>query len=317
MKTPRIAITMGDPRGIGPEIIAALMANPQRLPKGIYLVLGDDQILSGRGAQKTDRSPTKPGFYILPVTSYAPKSLSPQKAAQASFLYIQKAADLALDGGADAIVTGPVDKKAITASGQKFSGHTEYLAGRSGSKEVTMMFVGPRLKVSLVTLHIPHHRVAQELDRSKILKTARQTLEALQTYFKIRKPKLALAALNPHAGEGGLTGKEEKEILMPAVAQAQAHGINLQGPFPADTLFHRAVQGEFDAVISLYHDQALIPAKLLDFEKTVNVTLGLPFIRTSVDHGVAYDIAGRGIASSESMFAALRLAVKMAKTKGR
>ncbi len=326
MITPRIAITMGDPRGIGPEILSALTVAPRRWPKGIFLVLGDDRILRWRTPlrsvlpqkiEKGEPFPTRPGIYLLSLTSCSPKSLSPKEAAKASFLYIQKATRLALQGKVDAIATGPVDKKAITTSGQKFLGHTEYMAQQSERREVTMMFAGPQLKVSLVTLHIPLNQVAQSLERGKILRTARQTFEALQIYFKIKQPRLALAALNPHAGEGGLTGREEERILKPAVTLAQAQGIDLQGPFPADTLFHHAVQGRFDAVIALYHDQALIPAKLLNFEKTVNVTLGLPFIRTSVDHGVAYDIAGRGIASSESMLAAIHLAVKMVKTKGK
>lgn len=310
---------MGDPKGIGPEILIDLFSKRSLLPSAVYLLLGDAQILSPlRGkVWDSEEPPSRPGTYIVPVTSIPKRALSSKKGAKASLDYIEKGAQLALDRKVDAIVTGPVDKKGISRLGKRFTGHTEYLARRSKVEDPAMMFVGPSLKVSLVTVHLPLHQVSKCLNPKRIVKTAERTSEALKGYFAIQEPRLALAALNPHAGEEGLLGQEEREVLQPAMVQARRKRIHLEGPFPADTLFWRAAQGEFDAVIALYHDQGLIPAKLLDFDKTVNVTLGLPFIRTSVDHGVAYDIAGKGIASSESLRSAIQLAVRMAKTRKR
>jgi 4-hydroxythreonine-4-phosphate dehydrogenase len=224
---------------------------------------------------------------------------------------------MAMEGKVKAIVTAPVSKEAIHGAGIAFRGHTEYLAEISGTRDFVMMLAGERLKVALVTTHVPLEAVARLLTDEKIFSVIEITARGLQEYFELRSPRLAVAALNPHAGEGGLFGNEEG-IISRAVQRARDRGLSVSGPLPADSLFHRVQMGEFDAVVCMYHDQGLIPLKLLHFDTAVNVTLGLPFVRTSVDHGVAYDIAGKGLANSRSMEEALRLAARMARrTKGR
>ena len=255
---------------------------------------------------------------VLPLSHLprdkGPSEISPQEGSRASFAYLEMAGRMALEGKVEAIVTAPVSKEAIHGAGIPFRGHTEYLAEISGTKEYVMMLAGERLKVALVTTHIPLWAVAKLIQERKILSVIEVTSRGLQAYFNLRTPRMAVAALNPHAGEGGLFGEEER-IICRAVQSARDEGLCVSGPWPADSLFHRAQQGEFDAVICMYHDQGLIPLKLLHFDTAVNVTLGLPFIRTSVDHGVAYDIAGKGVANPSSMVEAIRLAARMAGIK--
>jgi len=221
-----------------------------------------------------------------------------------------------MEGRVEAVVTGPVSKEEISRGGAPFRGHTEYFAGLGGTKEFVMMLAGERLKVALVTTHLPFREVAGSLREEKILSVIEVTGRGLREYFGIPEPRIAVTALNPHAGEGGLLGHEEK-VISRAIERARGEGAAVSGPWPADSLFHRAVGGEFDAVVCMYHDQGLIPLKLIHFDDAVNVTLGLPFIRTSVDHGVAYDIAGKGVASSRSMEEAILLAARMARKKRR
>jgi len=327
---PLIAITMGDPRGIGPEVVAKAFARVSLQQVCTPLVLGDVKLLS-RTVEKMGLSlsvvevpeefqDVRPG--VLPVLplSHLPQGnggdISPEESSWASFAYIEKAAKMAMEGKVAAIVTAPVSKEAISGTGIPFRGHTEYLAEISGTKDFIMMLAGERLKVSLVTTHVPLWAVAKLLRTEKILSVIEITCKGLQDYFDVREPRIAVAAVNPHAGEGGLFGKEE-EMIARAVRQAGEKGLAVSGPWPADSLFHRASRGEFEAVVCMYHDQGLIPLKLLHFDTAVNVTLGLPFIRTSVDHGVAYDIAGKGIANSRSMEEAIRLAVRMAGFKNK
>jgi 4-phospho-D-threonate 3-dehydrogenase / 4-phospho-D-erythronate 3-dehydrogenase len=327
---PVIAVTMGDPRGIGPEVVVKALNRAAIRRACTPLVLGDAGILRAtidrlhfrlEVEEIGERIPEgKPEVLsILPLSQLAsalnPMGISAEEGGRASFLYIEKAGQMVMAGQVDGISTAPVSKEAISGAGIPFRGHTEYLAEISSTKEFVMMLAGKRLKVALVTTHLPLGEVAQALQEEKIFSVIVITGVGLQKYFHRPNPRIAVAAFNPHAGEGGLFGREE-EIIGRAIQKASAEGFLVSGPWPADSLFFRAKNGEFDAVVCMYHDQALIPLKLLHFESAVNVTLGLPFVRTSVDHGVALDIAGRGVASSRSMEEAILLAARMAKTKG-
>ncbi|MBE0598284.1 MAG: 4-hydroxythreonine-4-phosphate dehydrogenase PdxA, partial [Desulfuromonadales bacterium] len=226
--------------------------------------------------------------------------------------YIEWACDRCLAGEAAAMVTAPINKGAIHQAGSPFPGHTELLAQRCGIDKVVMMLGGERLKVCLVTTHLALRQVPQLLTTAEILATVRITDAAFRRFFGHSRPRIAVLALNPHAGEGGLFGDEEGRLIAPAIEAARGEGIDASGPHSADTLFWFAVQGGYDAVVCMYHDQGLIPLKLLHFDDGVNVTLGLPIVRTSVDHGTAYDLAGTGRASEVSLVAAIRMAEEMA-----
>lgn len=323
---PKIAITMGDPRGIGPEVVAKAFARAALHDVCKPLVLGDVNVFSrtvtsmrlGLSVVEAEEGlqefrpgvlPVLPLSHLLP--DKGPGEISSQESSRASFAYVEMAGRMALGGRVEAIVTAPVSKGAIHGAGIPFRGHTEYLAEISQTREYVMMVAGERLKVALVTTHIPLRAVAKFIQEMKILSVIEITGRGLQVYFNLSTPRIAVAALNPHAGEGGLFGEEEG-IISRAVQRARDQGLCVSGPWPADSLFHRAEDGEFDAVVSMYHDQGLIPLKLLHFYTAVNITLGLPFIRTSVDHGVAYDIAGKGMANPSSMVEAIRLASEMA-----
>jgi 4-hydroxythreonine-4-phosphate dehydrogenase len=212
------------------------------------------------------------------------------------------------------MATAPISKRVLQSAGHRYPGHTELLAQLSGVDDVVMMLAGERLRVTLVTIHEALRDVPGLLSRERILRTIRTTAAGLSRYF-VHRPRLAVLALNPHGGEGGIFGREEEEIIAPAIAAAREEALDVRGPFPADTLFHVAVRGAYDAVVCMYHDQGLIPLKLLHFDDGVNVTLGLPIIRTSVDHGTAYDLAGTGRASSASMAAAILMAADMAEKR--
>ena len=326
---PLIAITMGDPRGIGPEVIVKALAQLSRQRVCIPLVLGDFNILA-RTVQalglKLRVVEVAEGFRnfqpesvpVLALSKFPwkkfPADIPFQESSRAAFAYVEKAANLAMKGKVEAIVTAPVSKEAISGVGISFRGHTEYLAEASGTKEFVMMLAGKRLKVALVTTHLPLREVSGLLQVERIRSVIEITNQGLQDYFDVSTPRIAVAGLNPHAGENGLFGEEES-IISQAIRQVSPKGLLVSGPWPADTLFCRAKQGEFDAVVCMYHDQGLIPLKLLHFEDAVNITLGLPFIRTSVDHGVAYDIAGKNMANARSMQAAIQLAAQMATKK--
>ena len=229
--------------------------------------------------------------------------------------YIINAVHLALEGEVDAMVTCPISKVLMQRAGHFFEGHTQLISHMTGTGEYVMMLAGERLRVALVTIHCSLKEVPEILDSEMILRTISITAMALKKDFGLKTPRLAVAALNPHAGESGLFGSEESEIILPAVQKARAEGILVEGPLPADTLFYKAATGGFDAVIAMYHDQGLIPLKLLHFSDAVNVTLGLPIIRTSVDHGTAYDIAGTGKADSSSLKSAIRMAVEISRNR--
>ena len=277
---PRLAVAVGDPRGIGPEVVRKALRQP----------LNADVRIVGGWDDDGERSELEAG----------------RAAAQA----IAAAARQALDGQVDAIVTGPVHKQALRAAGYEFPGVTEYLAHLSGDVPVAMMLATGRLRVVLVTTHLPLREVVSTITTDRVVKTGRITSEALQRWWGIAAPRLAVCALNPHAGEGGLFGDEDERVLRPA-----ATALGAAGPLPADTVFVKALRGEFDAVLAPYHDVGMTAVKVSGFGTGVNITLGLPFIRTAPDHGTALDIAGKGIADAGSMRAALELAVQLAEAR--
>ncbi|MFQ5900263.1 MAG: 4-hydroxythreonine-4-phosphate dehydrogenase PdxA [Thermodesulfobacteriota bacterium] len=311
---PRIGITMGDPAGIGPEIILKALADPdiQRLCR--IVILGDERVL-GDVAEQLGVISHKSEISIINLSNLNPHILTGMACGKAMAAYIKKAVEIALKGEVDAIVTAPINKELLNMAGFAFPGHTEFIAKLTGAKDVCMMLAGERLKVSLVTTHCPLMAVSRLLNRKGILKTIRLTHKTLVDYFGAPSPRIAVASLNPHGGEKGLFGREERYLIRPAVKEAVRFGINAIGPLPSDTLFYKALKGSFDAVVTMYHDQGLIPIKLLYFGRAVNITLGLPIIRTSVDHGTAYDIAGKGVADPSSLLQAIKTAVSMALKK--
>ena len=325
---PRIGITMGDPAGVGPEIIIKALSGGEKTRDYTPLILGDYELLSrcadelrcGIKLVSVDNpgQPVNDGsIAVLSLTRLGhikPGSIS-KEAGKASGIYIEKGAALAMDGLVDGIVTAPINKESFNLGGFSYPGHTEFLAHLTSTEDYAMMLMGDSLKVILLTIHCALMEVAGRLSVSDTLRIIRLSNESLKKFFGIAEPRLALASLNPHAGEGGLFGREEEDILIPASDEARKEGIDVTRPLPSDTLFFSAVRGAYDAVICPYHDQGLIPLKLLHFEDGVNVTLGLPIVRTSPDHGTAYDIAGKGVASSESIEAAVKVAVSMALAK--
>ncbi|MBU5635323.1 4-hydroxythreonine-4-phosphate dehydrogenase PdxA [Geomonas sp. Red69] len=321
---------MGDPSGIGPEIIAAALADPAVTKLCRPLVLGDraaiERGIAVAGVDLTVVSapdlvppadPLPGTLYLRELSTLAPEEMvfgKPGPAGgDACYRYICEAATLCMDGVAAAMATAPINKESLNSAGHRFPGHTELLAELTGGQEVVMMLAGDRLRVTLVTIHEALSRVPELVTFERVLSTIRITHDSLSRWF-CKSPRLAVLALNPHCGEGGMFGDEESSIIAPAVAAAREEGIDAVGPLSADTLFHFAAQGGYDAVVCMYHDQGLIPLKLLHFDDGVNVTLGLPIIRTSVDHGTAYDLAGTGKASPASMKAALVMASQMAQT---
>jgi 4-hydroxythreonine-4-phosphate dehydrogenase len=288
---PRIGITVGDPAGIGPEIAAKAAADAQVLEQCEPILYGSDTadaaIARGRVSAAAGRA-----------------------AYDAIVAAVQDASARRLD----AIATAPINKEAFAAAGLPWRGHTDLLAHLTGSRRAVMMFYADTLRVILATVHIPLRDVAGTLTQD-VMEATIDVAAAELPRFGFAAPRLAVAGLNPHAGEHGLLGTEENTVLEPAIAACRSRGIDVTGPFPADTIFIRAMRGEFDAVVACYHDQGLIPVKLAAFGRAVNVTLGLPIIRTSVDHGTAFDIAGRGLADPSSMIEAVRLAARLARAK--
>jgi 4-hydroxythreonine-4-phosphate dehydrogenase len=330
MTKPIIAITMGDPAGVGPEVIARAIADPEISGICRPLVIGDPGAME-RAVEVTGQTirlvlteglPTKDtdGTILLrPLSNLAPTDMEyggpSSEAGDAMFRYINEAVRLCLAGEAAAMVTAPISKAALNRGGHRYPGHTELLADLTGCRDYVMMLAGDRLRVTLVTIHEPLSEVPRLITRERVLTTIRTTHQGLHKYFR-RNPRLAVLALNPHCGERGLFGDEERRFILPAVEAARSEGIDARGPLSADMLFHFAARGDYDGVVCMYHDQGLIPLKLLHFHDAVNITLGLPIIRTSVDHGTAYDLAGTGKASHVSMVASIRAAVGMAKKAG-
>ncbi len=324
---PLIAITMGDPAGIGPEIIAKVVDSGEIFPLCRPVVIGDTGVVR-KVIEEMRLSVTVRGISALSAADPASGKIdvldlnnvdlsrhrwgSPDMASGRAVVdYIRTAADLAMKGEADAIVTAPINKEMMNAAGFHYGGHTELLAELTGAKEYGMMFAGGGLRIILVTIHVALKDVAHQIRKANVLKTLRLAHKAMK-YFGIEKPRIGVAALNPHAGEGKLFGSEEWDEILPAVLQARTEGINASDPLPADTLFYKTRNNYFDIVVAMYHDQGLGPLKMLAFGNAVNITVGLPIIRTSVDHGTAYDIAGKGCADPSSLIEAVKLASNMA-----
>jgi 4-hydroxythreonine-4-phosphate dehydrogenase len=314
-----IVLTCGEPAGIGPEIAAQAWAalsgkvammwlgDPRHLPKGTPHQVIDDP--SQAEAISTDMLPVLAHSFAGDATAGRPDPAN----AIGVIDVIARAVDLVSSGQASAICTAPIHKKALKDGADfAYPGHTEYLAALAGQSDVVMMLASEQLRVVPATIHIALSEVPTALTPALLRRTIEITHAGLETQFGITAPRLAISGLNPHAGEGGAMGSEELDWINTLVTQMTSEGFDLRGPLPADTMFHASARATYDAAIAMYHDQALIPIKTLDFDKGVNVTLGLPFIRTSPDHGTAFDIAGRGIANPSSMIEAIRMAHRMA-----
>ena len=325
-----IGITMGDPGGIGPEIVVKALADPVIRRQAKFIIFGMNEPL----AYAADAIEIEPFWirhqhekisrdyprqvvvadydeYPVPAWIHAPNTIS----GQSSVRFCLDAIEAARNNIIDAVVTAPISKTSWKMADQTWPGHTEMLADRCKSRRKVMMFVAGPLKLALATIHEALFELRHKFTIGCVFEPIDLLDIALKDYFGIKNPKIGVAGLNPHAGEDSRFGDEEKRIISPAILLAQEVGINCSGPYPADTLFLRAVGGEFDGVVAMYHDQGMIPVKMLAFNEAVNVTIGIPIIRTSPCHGTAFDIAGRGIANPASMKAAIRLAVEMAQTK--
>lgn len=329
MKKVRIGITLGDPAGIGMEITLKALKDRALLRSATFLLIGDYGAATHVQRQLGMKSFN---FHILSdigrlhlseelinfinlgnVTYNIPYGKIDARCGKAAYEYINMACLLLRSrNNLDALVTAPINKESLNLAGYKFQGHTQILAQRFKARYVRMMFCAEKLRVVLVTIHIPLKNVPPLITKKKISDTIFAVNRTMNTFFKIKKPRIAVCGLNPHAGEDGLFGTEEKEHIIPAIKKAKSHKLKVEGPFPADSLFWKAKGGEFDTVIAMYHDQACIPFKTLYFDKGVNVTLGLPFIRTSPDHGTAFDIAGKNQANPNAMIEAIKVAIEMA-----
>ena len=310
---PTIALTTGDPAGVGPEIVLKALADPGMAQLARWIVVGDARILAmaerqcGIPLSHAEIRDTREGLEDL--TGFELGKLD-ARCGTAGVAYVRIAAEMCLRGEAGAMVTAPLNKEAVTLSGRPFSGHTEYIAELCGATESRMLLASERLSTVHVSTHIALRR-ACDLDQGRILRTIELGHEAMKL-MGFARPRIAVCGLNPHAGEHGLFGAEDQRAILPAVQAARTQGIDCSGPHAGDTVFLQAVRGSYDLVVAMYHDQGHIPMKLIDFEGTVNVSLGIPIIRTSVDHGTAFDIAGKNRANPTSMKQAMRLAARMA-----
>lgn len=329
-----LIVTMGDPAGIGPEIIVKAVIDGSLDDVGERLLVAGDVAVLQRAAElyglTAVAEASDNGEYVLALGKRCLRvqplsQLDPQQVpvgqiqavcGRAMLDYIEWACDQCRSGQAAAMITAPIQKEAIRAAGCEFPGHTELLAERCGVDKVVMMLGGEKLKVCLVTTHLALRDVPDAVTAAEIDATLKITDSAFRRYFTLSDPRIAVLALNPHAGEGGMFGDEEQQLIAPAIERAKAAGMDVSGPHSADTLFHFAAKGDYDAVVCMYHDQGLIPLKLLHFDDGVNVTLGLPIIRTSVDHGTAYDLAGTGKGNPESLVAAVQMALAMSAAQG-
>ena len=328
---PIIGITMGDPAGIGPEIILKALADADIYRLCRPVVLGDPEILSSNVSEAdqeipfniisspTDAEAQHGKVDLMAVSELKGEAVLPGKptveGGKAMVAYIIKAVEMTLEGQLGAMVTCPISKALMHKAGYPYEGHTQFISQLTNTKAYVMMLAGDRLRVALVTIHCSLKDVPALLNQEMVYKTITITAKALREDLGFDKPRLAVAALNPHAGESGLFGSEEDSVIRPAISRAKHEGINVVGPLPSDTLFYKAVSGQFEAVVAMYHDQGLIPLKLMHFSDAVNITLGLPIIRTSVDHGTAYDIAGTGQADASSLKAAIRMAAMMVQNR--
>ena len=328
-----LALSLGDPAGVGPEIVVKAW-QALRHDGPAFVVVGDFQSLASASAagasilKRVTAPSAAAGVFsdALPVLDLPLRGAvvagQPSPTAAASIIqWIETSVGLALSGAVSGVVTAPIAKASLYASGFKFPGHTEFLgeltasAPFEGARGPVMMLTAQDLRVALVTVHEPLSRVSGLLSVERIVNAGMVTVQALRRDFGIAQPRLAVAALNPHAGEGGALGREELDVVEPAVRALLAAGVDVTGPYPADSMFPDVMRARYDAALCLYHDQALIPVKMLDFWGGVNITLGLPIVRTSPDHGTAFDIAGRGLARADSLISAIRMAESMAASR--
>lgn len=328
---PLIATTMGDPAGIGPEVLAKAAAVSDVRREVIPWVFGDPSVLeaviracrlelsvvecSDAAAARSAGVGTVP---VLPLSRipWRPGEPSPESD-RAQLDFVEEAVRRLKTAEVGAMTTAPVHKLALHRAGCPFAGHTDLLGARFDVAQPVMMLAGPSLRVVPLTVHVPIREVPSLVTPERLETTIRVVHESFRRDFALDRPRIAVAGLNPHAGEAGMFGDEDRNVIEPVIQRLASEGLDAQGPFSADSIFKRAADGEFDVVLGMYHDQALIPLKLLDFDRAVNVTLGLPVIRTSVDHGTAYDIAGEGVASAGSMIEALRLSGRMVRARRR
>ena len=322
---------MGDPAGIGPEVVLKAVAEDEVRQSCVPIIIGDAQMLAHnartldlqcgyeiiRRGESLPKNFNHPLIYHLDnINGYLEPGIESGAAGRAAAGYIEAAVELCAAGTIDAIATAPINKRALFLGGYSFPGHTEFLAYLTGTEDYAMGFIAANLRVVLLSTHVPLSEAIRLVTRERIEDIIRLADRELRRWG-IERPRIVVAALNPHGAEGGLFGIEEVSEMVPAIDACRTYdGIDVSGPFSADTVFLRASRGEFDAVVACYHDQAMIPVKCLSFGEAVNVTLGLPFIRTSVDHGTAFDIAGKGIAEHSSMVAAIKLAAELSLRAG-
>ncbi len=330
-----IGITMGDPGGIGPEVILKALVSPEVRDAADYVIIGSEKVLR----DNIDNLGEATEFQLSRIDSTSLNSyrdltdninvLDLEKITvndtmmhkpmpengKASVEYILNGLDLALNREIDALVTAPISKEAIKLAGFDFAGHTELLKEKASVENVVMFMIGKRLRVSFVTTHLAVYEISGSINRENVFSTIQITATGLKTFFGIDQPKIAVCGLNPHCGDGDRFGTEERNVIMPAIERAQEMGIDCHGPLSSDTVFNKALNGEFDIVIAQFHDQGTIPIKMLAFDSGVNITLGTPVIRTSPTHGTAFDIAGKGTANPGSMTEAIKTAVMMAETR--
>lgn len=328
---PILAITMGDPSGIGPEVVLKALAHPDVYERCKPLVIGDRRILKRAGAALGGPSPTiatvadpKSAVFeagtitLLDLKNAEPEAcpwgeISPDSG-RAAVEYVFAGCDLAMAGEVDAVVTAPLNKAAMFAAGFHYAGHTELLTERTGAEKVSMLLIGPKLRIVHVSTHVALTEAIRRVTKERVMDVIQIAWDACRA-LGIAAPRIAVAGLNPHASEGGLFGDEEATAIEPAIEAMRARGMDVSDPQPPDTVFMRATKGAYDIVVAMYHDQGHIPMKLLAFDSGVNVSLGLPIIRTSVDHGTAFDIAGTGVAREESMLAAIDVAIQMVQAR--
>ena len=324
MKKKLIAITMGEPGGIGPEVIVKALHCAGTSNYCAPVVIGDTEVMRDAVSltglplkikpisSLSQSKPARGSIELLDIKSHSPfsKGVPSKNAGRAVVSYIRNAVSLALENEVSAIVTAPISKESLKMAGYKWPGHTELLAGLTKTKDFAMMFVSDKLKIILCTIHIPLKDVPKKINETVVLKTIRLAKKGADM-LGIKIPRLAVAGLNPHAGESGIIGGEEISVIIPAIRKAFEEGITVSGPYPPDVVFHRAYNGDYDMVICMYHDQGLIPFKMLAFDTGVNVTVGLPIIRTSPDHGTGFDIAWKNRANPASMIEAIKLATRL------
>ena len=322
---------MGDPAGIGPEVVLKAVAEDEVRKVCLPVIIGDAQLLTHTartldlqsgydivrvGEQIPDQFTEPLIFHLDNIGGFVEPGIESGAAGKAAAGYIEAAVQLCAAGSIDAIATAPINKRSLFLGGYSFPGHTEFLAHLTGTEEYAMSFVAGNLRIVLLSTHVPLVEAVRMVERDRLISTINLTHRELRRWG-LERPRLAVAALNPHGAEGGLFGVEEASEIVPAIEACRSlDEVNVQGPFSADTVFLRASKGEFDGVIACYHDQAMIAVKCLSFGDAVNVTLGLPFIRTSVDHGTAFDIAGKGLAEHSSMMAAIKLAAELSMSAG-